>query len=119
MERVEFLERVHIEAHVLETWVAAGWITPSDGTGPKFSDLDVARARLIQDLTSDIGVNEAGIGVILDLLDQLHGLRRSFGSLLTAVQTQPEGVRTQLALAIHQAMIQDALGPSRPDKTPE
>jgi chaperone modulatory protein CbpM len=36
----------------------------------------MARACLIRDLQRDLGVNEEAIPVILDLLDQLHGLRR-------------------------------------------
>jgi chaperone modulatory protein CbpM len=40
-----------------------------------FSDTDLARARLIQDLRQDFGVNDEGIAIILHLLDQLHGLR--------------------------------------------
>jgi chaperone modulatory protein CbpM len=43
--------------------------------GPLFSDADLARARLIQDLRLDFGVNDKGVAIILHLLDQLHGLR--------------------------------------------
>jgi chaperone modulatory protein CbpM len=43
--------------------------------------MDVARARLIRDLKDDFGVNDAGVDVILHLLDQLHGLRRAFDQL--------------------------------------
>jgi len=32
---------------------------------------------LIQDLTSDLGVNHEGVDVILHLMDQIHGLRRA------------------------------------------
>ena len=47
----------------------------------RFSDTDVARARLIQDLKGDFGVNDEGIDVILHLVDQLHGLRGAFAQL--------------------------------------
>jgi len=46
-----------------------------------FSDMDVARARLIRDLKIDLGVNDEGVDVILHLLDQLHGLRRVLEAL--------------------------------------
>jgi chaperone modulatory protein CbpM len=41
----------------------------------------MARARLIQDLTREFGVNNEGIDVILHLVDQLHGMRRAFAQL--------------------------------------
>ena len=41
----------------------------------------VGRARLIQDLKTDLGVNDEGVDVILHLLDQLHGLRRALDQL--------------------------------------
>ena len=42
-----------------------------------FTEADVARAQLILDLKKDLGVNDEGIGVILNLLDQMHSLRRA------------------------------------------
>jgi chaperone modulatory protein CbpM len=41
-----------------------------------FSDADIARAQLIRDLKNDLGVNDEGVGVILNLVDQGCGLRR-------------------------------------------
>jgi chaperone modulatory protein CbpM len=46
-----------------------------------FSDVDLARARLIRDLKTGFGVNDEGIDVILHLMDQLHGLRRALDQL--------------------------------------
>jgi chaperone modulatory protein CbpM len=40
-----------------------------------FSEADLARAWLIQDLKVDFGVNDEGVAIILHLLDQLYGLR--------------------------------------------
>jgi chaperone modulatory protein CbpM len=79
----EFLIRTRVEYHVLETWIEAGWLAPPQ-TEPElmFSDVDLARAQLIRDLREDLGVNDEGISVILHLIDQMHGLRRSLQSLL-------------------------------------
>ncbi len=99
MEHSEFLVRASIQADVLEGWVAAGWLTPNaEEDMQQFSEIDVARARLIQDLRRDIGVNDEGVGVILDLIDQLHGLRRTLAHLLTALQAQPPELRERLAV---------------------
>jgi chaperone modulatory protein CbpM len=48
--------------------------------------VDLARAQLIRDLREDIGVNDEGVSVILHLLDQVHGLRRSMQELLDAMR---------------------------------
>jgi chaperone modulatory protein CbpM len=105
MEHDEFLIRARLDDNVLEGWVAAGWLTPNAEEGmQQFSEIDVARVRLIQDLRRDIGVNDAGVGVILDLIDQLHGLRRTLGHLLTALQAQPHELRERLAVDLHQVM---------------
>jgi chaperone modulatory protein CbpM len=49
--------------------------------------VDLARAKLIRDLRDDLGVNDEGISVILHLLDQVHGLRRSMQHLLNEMRT--------------------------------
>jgi chaperone modulatory protein CbpM len=79
----EFSLRTRVEHRSLEAWIAAGWLIPPQ-TEPElaFSDVDLARARLIRDLHDDLGVNDEGISVILHLIDQVHGLRRSMEALL-------------------------------------
>ena len=46
-----------------------------------FSEADLARAKLIRDLLQDLGVNDEGVGVILNLLDQMHGLRKALAEM--------------------------------------
>jgi chaperone modulatory protein CbpM len=89
----EFLIRTHIEQHLLETWIEAGWLVPPQ-TEPEllFADVDLARAQLIRDLHEDFGVNDEGISVVLHLVDQMHGLRRSMQGLLEEMRA--EGRRT-------------------------
>ena len=79
----EFLLRTRLKHHSLETFIAAGWIIPPQ-TEPElmFSDVDLARAQLIRDLREDLGVNDEGVSVVLHLIDQMHGLRRSMQDLL-------------------------------------
>jgi chaperone modulatory protein CbpM len=47
-----------------------------------FTEGDVARAQLILDLKREMGVNDEGIGIILSLVDQMHGLRRVLRELM-------------------------------------
>ena len=87
----EFLLRAQLDAETLEAWIAAGWLLPrGDDEEARFAEIDIARARLIRDLQAEIGVNDEGVGVTLDLLDQIHGLRRLMRDLLAA--TRPAGV---------------------------
>jgi chaperone modulatory protein CbpM len=79
----EFLIRARLERQSLEAWVEAGWIVPPQtDPEPMFSDVDLARVQLIRDLREDFGVNDEGVSVILHLVDQMHGLRRSMQELL-------------------------------------
>jgi chaperone modulatory protein CbpM len=83
----EFLIRARCDQRSLEAWIAAGWlIPPQREPEPAFSEVDIARAQLIRDLRDDLGVNDEGISVILHLLDQMHGLRRSMQELLNEVR---------------------------------
>lgn len=82
MRAAEFLAETRLDAPTLNIWIAAGWLRPTSGRGgPEFSDIDVARARLIADLRNDLGVNDEAVPIVLDLIDQVHGLRRLIGFL--------------------------------------
>ena len=83
MHTVEFLARSRLDIQVLGAWLDAGWLRPRESvSGREFSDIDLARARLIADLRNDLGVNDEAVAVVLDLVDQIHGLRRLVRELL-------------------------------------
>lgn len=83
MKYQEFLQHIEVDRVTLDAWVAEAWLTPNEATGERdFNETDLARARLILELQKDMGVNDPGVGVILHLLDQLHGLRRVMKDLL-------------------------------------
>jgi chaperone modulatory protein CbpM len=76
METSEFLLQTGIDAAMLEAWCDAGWLAPEQEGGIcRYSEVDLARVRLILDLKHDFGANDEAIPIILDLLDQLYGLR--------------------------------------------
>jgi chaperone modulatory protein CbpM len=82
MNKQDFLTRAGLQVQTLELWLEQRWLIPQQSSaGTNFSDMDVARARLIRDLKDDFGVNDAGVDVILHLLDQLHGLRSALDHL--------------------------------------
>lgn len=85
ISRLDFIQRVDIDQRTLDIWLGERWLLPDRTMADMaFSDIDLARAALILDLQRDLGVNTEGVGIILDLLDQMHGLRRVLGALLPA-----------------------------------
>lgn len=83
ISKQEFLVRASLDQATLEAWVTEEWLIPGGSADePAFTDADVARAALIRDLRHDLDVNDAGIDVILGLIDQVHGLRRTLAELL-------------------------------------
>ena len=86
ISKLDFLDRAQLDRETLEVWIEEEWLVPSGtATEPAFSEADLARAKLIRDLIQDLGVNDEGVGVILNLLDQLHGLRKALADMLQVV----------------------------------
>jgi chaperone modulatory protein CbpM len=90
----EFLERARLDRGTLEIWIREEWLLPSSAAAERaFTEMDVARARLVHDLRHNMGVNDEGLGVILHLIDQMHGLRRALAEALASMRerTPPSG----------------------------
>jgi chaperone modulatory protein CbpM len=97
MNDLEFRRFLKIDVTVLEVWIDQGWVLPRAHDGDReFGDADVARGRLILDLTREMGVNEAGVDLIMDLVDQIHGLRGTLRDMLTAMEQQDDEVKRRL-----------------------
>jgi hypothetical protein len=73
----------HISAAALDAWVATGWLAPKPGSEPEAQVSETACAWLIHDL-HQMGINDVGVSVILDLIDLGHGLRRALRAFLAA-----------------------------------
>jgi chaperone modulatory protein CbpM len=85
--RVEFLSRTKLDQQTLDIWIEEEWLIPEAVESElTFSEADIARAQLISDLTDELGVNNEGVGVILHLLDQMHGLRSAMLDLVETAQ---------------------------------
>ncbi len=79
----EFCLQIGIERRTLRIWADEGWLAPRQSDACLIlSEVDAARAQLIRDLRESIGVNDECIGVILNLVDQVHGLRSILRALL-------------------------------------
>jgi chaperone modulatory protein CbpM len=89
ISKQEFLVRAQLERETLEAWMQDEWLVPSQSAGElTFSDADVARAQLIRDLRGDLGINDEGVAVILNLVDQVHGLRRVLTEVLRSARSR-------------------------------
>lgn len=98
IDETEFLAQTGLTPHLLERWIALGWLGPLhvDAHRRDFADADVARAMLIRELVETIAVNDEGISVALSLVDQLYGLRNQMRRLVAAIGAQPPEIRQQI-----------------------
>jgi chaperone modulatory protein CbpM len=91
LSRQEFLVLAGVDHDALEGWLEEQWLMPRVSAEELcFSDIDLARARFIRELTVGLGVNCEGVGVILKLVDQLHGIRFAMAEMREALRTDPE-----------------------------
>ena len=71
-------ELVGMHPQTLRIYEQKGLVRPrrTAGNTRLYSDVDVERLRLIQRLTTEIGLNLAGVERVLDLEDELERMRR-------------------------------------------
>lgn len=67
---------VEMHPQTLRLYERLGLLKPArQGSNRLYSDYDIARLRQIQRLTQDMGVNLAGVEVILNLLEKIEQLQ--------------------------------------------
>lgn len=86
----------------LRVWVREGLIKPADETAQSYSEADIARAALIRTLEDELGFDRDDVPVLLNLIDQIHGLRSELRGLLDALDELPPDVRTTVRMRIEQ-----------------
>jgi len=71
-------ELVGMHPQTLRIYEAKGLVTPrrTAGNTRLYSDADVERLRLIQRLTTELGLNLAGVERVIAMEDELHRMRR-------------------------------------------
>jgi chaperone modulatory protein CbpM len=85
----------------LQRWIDNDWVRPDREAGRYvFYEIDVARIRLIQLLSSEMQIDEDALPVVLMLLDQLYDLRRRMHALSKAIELTTSG-ETRQRLARH------------------
>lgn len=83
-ERAERERRLEVAARMVRItparvryYVRAGFVRPSrvEGDAPYFGDDELARMRRIRRLQEDLGLNAAGVEVVLHLIDEVEQLQ--------------------------------------------
>ncbi len=69
-------------------------------SGPRFSQMDIARLELICELCDEFEMQDEALGLVLSLIDQLHGLRAEMRALAEALNREPDEVRARIAQAV-------------------
>jgi len=81
----------------LTTYVEHRFLSPTQSeAGPVYDAADLARIELICDLSEQFDLEGDALGVVLSLIDQLHGVRGELRRVMGAVQAQPEKVRDRI-----------------------
>jgi chaperone modulatory protein CbpM len=84
----------------LRVWVAQGWIKPAGERAQNYSEADLARAALICNLEDELGFAEEDVPVLLNLIDQIHGLRAELRGLVEALDELPPDIRATVRMRI-------------------
>lgn len=103
MNDAEFCSHLGVDVTIIEIWVEEGWLRPGTSAGRRdFRHADLARGHLILDLTHRMGVNDAGVDVVMDLIDQIHGLRSAVASIKAAIEREDEATRRRIVGSLNQ-----------------
>ncbi len=88
-----------LDPAALGRWIEAAWVRPERHAGGfVFRDIDLARVRLIHELTADLAIDEEALPVVLGLLDEVHRLRRQLRLVCGAIESEgPPGLRREIA----------------------
>lgn len=70
-----------VKKEIIIRFIEEEWIHPADREHDDLDEEDLARIRLIRELREDFGVNDEGLSIILNLIDQLNRLHLEIGKL--------------------------------------
>ena len=118
-------EMYEIHPQTLRLYEREGLLLPSrsDGNTRLFTDEDIERLEVILQLTRELGVNLAGVEIILNMREKMAAMQRQFEQFVTAMNQeithqqrgniQPEEA-TQMLMRV--AIIDELIPAKRPTK---
>src|SRR4029450_4015546 len=85
----------------IEAWIDRGLLRPVDVQGAArggdlccgFTPVDAGRGALLYELSEDLLFDDDTLATVVDLIDQVHGLRHQIGTLAQAIAQQSEDVQ--------------------------
>jgi len=81
----------------LMVWIERGWVAAyRRDEGYLFSDIDLARVRLIHELKVDLAIEDDALSAVLSLVDQVYGLRHELRLLTEALRRESDDVRARI-----------------------
>jgi chaperone modulatory protein CbpM len=98
----ELLRRMRgLDRQELVRWVENRWVLAERQGGDwLFREVDVARIELIREIRHDCAIDDEALPLVLELLDQVYGLRRQLRRLCDALAAQPEEVQQRVRAAL-------------------
>jgi MerR family transcriptional regulator/heat shock protein HspR len=81
-------EMFHIHPQTLRLYEREGLICPNRvGGSRRYSAEDIERIRVILNLTKELGVNRAGVDIILRMRSRIEALHREIGEMMDCLET--------------------------------
>ena len=88
----------------LVSFVRAEIVLPLQSeAGPRFRQMDIARIELCCELCDQFQLQDEALGMVLSLVDQLHGVRAELRTVLEAIEAEKSDVRTRIGEVLFQA----------------
>ena len=93
----EIVAEIAVAPTELNAWIEQEWVLPArEGGTHVFNEADIARVRLICELRRDMEVNDEAVPVILQLLDQIYGLRETLAELHAAIDAASPDAKEEI-----------------------
>jgi MerR family transcriptional regulator, heat shock protein HspR len=85
-------EQFELHPQTLRLYEREGLLKPSrsDGNTRLYTDTDLERLEIILSLTRDLGVNLAGVEIILNMREKMDSMQREFERFFDYLQTHAE-----------------------------
>jgi MerR family transcriptional regulator/heat shock protein HspR len=83
-------EQYQIHPQTLRLYEREGLLKPSrsEGNTRLYTDQDLERLEVILKLTRDLGVNLAGVEIILNMRERMEEMQRQIGVFVTSLNTE-------------------------------
>jgi MerR family transcriptional regulator/heat shock protein HspR len=92
---------VEVHPQTLRYYERAGLLKPTRSSGKirLYSQREIERLRKIQRLTNELGVNLAGVEIIMDLTERLETIQEAMNQHEAELRAEIDRLRKELAMA--------------------